>query len=141
MKGKERRTGQKKERKKKTKNKKPEKEKKVFSYRDLKFLKCSETRSLSILGVWRHLQTLPQHDFHVILFLLDTGLKAMYKCYTFLFLFFFLGKKYTKGKTSLNCHFIQCRRKFKMCHKRCTPAAKKLKKGRGIVLHIIYIFI
>lgn len=39
--------------------------------------------------------------------------------YIFIFVLF-LEKKYTKGKTSSNCHFIQCRRKFKI---RVTNAA------------------
>ena len=67
--------------------------------------------------------------------------KAIYKCYTFLFLFFF-RKKYTKGKNILKLSFLySAEGNLKYVSQTLHPSSQNTKKKRGGVLHFIYIYI
>lgn len=79
----------------------------------------------------------PQQSSHSSLFLATRVLEAMYKCYTFLFLFF-LQEKYTKSIPS-DYPFIQCRRRFKIVSQTAHLCGRNTKKGDS--LHFIYIYI
>lgn len=67
--------------------------------------------------------------------------KAIYKCYTFLFLFFF-RKKYIKGKNILKLSFLySAEGNLKYVSQTLHPSSQNTKKKRGGESFILYIYI